>query len=191
VARFSADGELDATFGSEGIASADIGGVDGAFALSVHADDSIAVVGSSFSEETARTVMAVALFTADGDVDEAFGTNGKATVAFGGDGIDVAQAVTFIGEERLVIGGYATASGARRFALAALESKGEETPSCTGDCDGDGMVFVNELLSMINIGLGTANVSTCEAGDPSGDGFVTVDEILTAVNHALNGCPIV
>jgi len=190
VTRFSADGDLDMTFGSDGIALSDVGGVDGAFALSVREDDSIAVAGSSFSEATSKTVMAVALFTPDGDEDQSFGMNGKATVAFGGDGGDVAQAVTFVGSDRLVLGGYATAAGARRFALAALETEGEETPPCTGDCDGDGMVFVNELLSMINIALGTANVSTCEAGDPSGDGFVTVDEILGAVNNALNGCPI-
>lgn len=59
---------------------------------------------------------------------------------------------------------------------------------CVGDCDCNGAVTVDELVRMVNIALGTADVATCLAGDPSGDGQVTVDEILTAVNHALTGC---
>jgi hypothetical protein len=42
---------------------------------------------------------------------------------------------------------------------------------------------------MVNIALGDAPVSACEAGDANHDGRITVDEILTAVNDALNGCP--
>ena len=63
------------------------------------------------------------------------------------------------------------------------------TGSCIGDCDGSAVVTVDELLTMVNIALGDAQVSDCEAGDSSGDGQITVDEILTAVNNALDGCP--
>jgi pimeloyl-ACP methyl ester carboxylesterase len=59
---------------------------------------------------------------------------------------------------------------------------------CTGDCDGGGKVTVNEIIIMVNIALGNADVSACRAGDASQDGQITVDEILTAVNNALNGC---
>jgi hypothetical protein len=41
---------------------------------------------------------------------------------------------------------------------------------------------------MVNIGLGTTALQTCEAGDANGDGQITVDEILAAVNNALSGC---
>jgi hypothetical protein len=61
--------------------------------------------------------------------------------------------------------------------------------ACVGDCNGDTQVTVDEIVTMVNIALGQANVSACQAGDPSGDGAVTVDEILQAVNNALNGCP--
>jgi len=60
--------------------------------------------------------------------------------------------------------------------------------SCTGDCSGDGEVTVNELITMVNIALGTANVSTCGAGDANGDGQITINEIIAGVNNALNGC---
>jgi hypothetical protein len=60
---------------------------------------------------------------------------------------------------------------------------------CTGDCTNDGAVTVNELITMVNIALGNAPVTACEAGDESGDGEITVNEIVAAVNNALNGCP--
>jgi len=61
---------------------------------------------------------------------------------------------------------------------------------CAGDCNDDGTVTVDEILTMVNIALGNADVSTCLAGDVNGDGQVTVDEILTAVNNALDGCGV-
>lgn len=62
------------------------------------------------------------------------------------------------------------------------------TPTCVGDCNGDGQVTVDDILTMVNIALGNANISTCLAGDANHDGQITVDEILTAVDNALNGC---
>ncbi len=63
-------------------------------------------------------------------------------------------------------------------------------PSCIGDCNGDGIVTVDELLTMVNIALGNAQLQSCVAGDDNGDGQISVDEILTAVNNGLNGCPL-
>jgi hypothetical protein len=61
-------------------------------------------------------------------------------------------------------------------------------PACAGDCDGDGSVAVNELISAVNIALGNAPVSGCTAVDTSGDGDVAVNELIQAVNSALTGC---
>jgi hypothetical protein len=47
---------------------------------------------------------------------------------------------------------------------------------------------VDEILTMVNIALGTTPVADCLPGDRSQDGTITVDEILTAVNNALSGC---
>jgi hypothetical protein len=49
-------------------------------------------------------------------------------------------------------------------------------------------VSVDDILSMVNIALGNAEMLACTAGDANGDGTITVDEILIAVNNALNGC---
>jgi hypothetical protein len=65
---------------------------------------------------------------------------------------------------------------------------GRAAAQCGGDCDGDGSVTVADIVTLINIALGTASVTTCPPGDTSNDGMITVDEILTAVNNALHGC---
>jgi subtilisin family serine protease len=61
-------------------------------------------------------------------------------------------------------------------------------PLCTGDCDGDGAVTVDELVVGVNIALGSAQVDACRVFDASNDGSVTVDELVAAVGYALNGC---
>jgi hypothetical protein len=59
---------------------------------------------------------------------------------------------------------------------------------CVGDCDGSGEVSIDELLSLVNIALGTTSLAACPAGDRDHDSTVTVDEILVAVDAALTGC---
>jgi hypothetical protein len=62
-------------------------------------------------------------------------------------------------------------------------------PPCPGDCSGDRSVTVDEILTLVNIALGNATITLCDASDLNGDGSITVDEILAAVHSALNGCP--
>lgn len=65
-----------------------------------------------------------------------------------------------------------------------------DTPStCVGDCTNEGQVRIDDLLTLVNIALGEADISTCGAGVGTGVTQVTVDQIVTAVNNALNGCP--
>jgi hypothetical protein len=58
---------------------------------------------------------------------------------------------------------------------------------CAGDCNGDGQVTIDEILTLVSIALGNTNVD-CPNGDLNHDEQVTVDEILAAVNAALTGC---
>lgn len=59
---------------------------------------------------------------------------------------------------------------------------------CVGDCDGDGTVTVDEIVTAVNIALGSRSIDDCPAADANGDNEVTVDEIIRAVNNALLGC---
>jgi hypothetical protein len=49
-------------------------------------------------------------------------------------------------------------------------------------------VAINELISCVNIALGTAQLSSCSACDANGDGMVEINELIAAVNNALVGC---
>jgi hypothetical protein len=61
------------------------------------------------------------------------------------------------------------------------------TPTpCVGDCNGNGQVTVDEILTLVNIALGKDQVSRCPHGIPDG-AAVDVALILQAVNNALNG----
>jgi hypothetical protein len=62
-------------------------------------------------------------------------------------------------------------------------------PQCVGDCDGSGDVTVNEIITMVNIALGTLPLSACQVGDADGSGDITVNEIIAAVGFALTSCP--
>ena len=61
--------------------------------------------------------------------------------------------------------------------------------ACAGDCGGDGMVTVSELITGVNIALGSAQAGQCTSFDGNGDGQVVVNELVSAVANALNGCP--
>jgi hypothetical protein len=63
-------------------------------------------------------------------------------------------------------------------------------PVCTGDCNQDGLVTVDELVKGVNIALGLLPVEDCTSFDRNEDGSVTVDELVIAVNAALVGCPV-
>jgi hypothetical protein len=60
---------------------------------------------------------------------------------------------------------------------------------CTGDCDQNGYVTVDELIKMVNIALGVVSVEACDTGDLNHDGQITIDELVVAVHIALAGCP--
>lgn len=58
---------------------------------------------------------------------------------------------------------------------------------CPGDCTGNGIVDVAELVTLIGVALGERPWEYCHRGDRDGDGAVQVDEILRAVRSALDG----
>lgn len=59
---------------------------------------------------------------------------------------------------------------------------------CVGDCDGSSSVTIDELVTGVNIALGSAPMRVCPAFDCNHDGQVTVNCLVRAVNAALNGC---
>jgi hypothetical protein len=60
--------------------------------------------------------------------------------------------------------------------------------ACTGDCNDDGMVGINELIRGVNIALENTPATDCPAFDANGDSQVTITELIQGVGHALDGC---
>jgi len=66
---------------------------------------------------------------------------------------------------------------------------GTARAECMGDCDGGGVVAINELITCINIALDVQTVERCTACDPNGDATVAINEIIAGVNIALGVVP--
>jgi hypothetical protein len=62
------------------------------------------------------------------------------------------------------------------------------TSGCFGDCNFDGQVTIDELVTLASIGLGTAPLAECPAADVNQDLRITVNEIVAASNTAITGC---
>jgi hypothetical protein len=71
----------------------------------------------------------------------------------------------------------------------ALTARPVAAATCTGDCNGDGTVSIDELINGVNILLGRVAVQQCTASDRDGNGTVTIDELVVAVRSTLEGCP--
>jgi photosystem II stability/assembly factor-like uncharacterized protein len=63
----------------------------------------------------------------------------------------------------------------------------QQFDSCIGDCDDSGDVRVNELVTLMSIGLDDASPAACPNGVPSG-ATIGIALIIQAVNNGLNGC---
>jgi hypothetical protein len=74
------------------------------------------------------------------------------------------------------------------FAACVLVASRAPAQTCVGDCNGDGMVAINELITGVNIALGATPLSTCPSFDINGDNMVGINELITAVNNALGTC---
>lgn len=124
VARYNADGTLDATFGAGGrlvqVLSDDI---DEAKAVAPLSGGKMLVAG------TGADTFALVRYNADGSLDTSFGTGGVVTTSFGND--DNANAMIVQADGKIVLGGTALGVGATSadFAVARYLSDGSLDPA--------------------------------------------------------------
>lgn len=71
--------------------------------------------------------------------------------------------------------------------LVAALATGQQTP-CVGDCNADGRVTIDEVVTGVNIALLNLALERCPSFDVSHESVVTVDELITAVDNALDDC---
>ena len=59
--------------------------------------------------------------------------------------------------------------------------------TCVGDCKGESKIDIGDLITGVNIALGSLPVSACPAFE-NAQGKVDIAQLIKAVNDALNGC---
>jgi hypothetical protein len=73
--------------------------------------------------------------------------------------------------------------------LSAVSPALAGEPRCAGDCDGNGVVPVGEVVLCVQIPLGRVALESCPNADPTGDGNVGIDDLIAAVETSITSCP--
>jgi len=136
LARYNADGSLDASFDGDGLTTTDFAGVtfEQAYAVAIQADGKIVAAGLGSSS------FAVARYNTDGSLDTGFDGDGKTTTAFGGS-FEEARALAIQADGKIIAAGQTALSVASEdnFALARYNTDG----SLDNSFDGDGKVITD------------------------------------------------
>lgn len=61
--------------------------------------------------------------------------------------------------------------------------------ACAGDCNDDGAVSIDELVTNVGIAITQSSVDACRIADMNTDGFIAINELIASVGHSLEGCP--
>jgi cysteine-rich repeat protein len=86
--------------------------------------------------------------------------------------------------------GYARpGEGSVNCSIGAYEYDAADLLLCNGDCNGDGEITVDEIITGINIALGRVSVCACMPCDTDENGVISIAELIRAVHLALTGCP--
>lgn len=65
----------------------------------------------------------------------------------------------------------------------------QSTPQvCVGDCSGDRNVTVDEIVTGVNLALGSAALFSCGAFDADGNAEVLIDDLVRGIQFMLSGC---
>jgi uncharacterized delta-60 repeat protein len=120
VARLEANGTLDTTFGNDGMALVDTGGITGyGMGMALQADGRIVMAGVADNVSTVAQ-FALARINPDGAPDTTFGNDGQLTTAIGSE-YSAAHAVVVQPDGKIVAGGYSMTAGTSNFVLARFD----------------------------------------------------------------------
>jgi uncharacterized delta-60 repeat protein len=151
LARLNANGALDSTFGTGGIATADFGGDDFGLAMARQANGRILVAGLSRPTEVGATTATEVGATTGGAVVARFRANGLLDPDFDGDGrlmfgTGSVRAVLVQPDRRIVVAG--NANGSQTMTVTRLRPNG--SPDTTFDGDGTATIDFGSLADAGN-----------------------------------------
>jgi uncharacterized delta-60 repeat protein len=125
LARYNADGSLDASFGAGGkvITDVAVNGNDFLAGLALQSDGKIIAAGSSIPLGPDGSNFAVVRYDTNGVLDPTFGTGGIASIDFGS-AREIGRAVALQLDGKIVVGGETTTDFRPQFALARYNVDG-------------------------------------------------------------------
>ncbi len=123
LAKYKTDGTLDSTFGTNGKVTTDISnGTDIIFSLAFESDWSVVVGGFAFNG--LKMNFALAKYTANGALDNTFGTGGKVVTSIG-DSADLIWSISVdTSSHKIIAGGFSGNGINNDFALARYNGDG-------------------------------------------------------------------
>ncbi len=132
LARYNANGTLDATFSGDGRQTTDFGGYEAARGVAIQGDGKIVVVGASSNNSTTNgAAFVLARYNPDGSLDTSFSGDGKQAI---GSDFDSASAVAIQADGRIVaVGTCCGMHGGNLFLIARFRPNGSLDPTFTGD----------------------------------------------------------
>jgi uncharacterized delta-60 repeat protein len=141
LARYSADGGLDTSFGDAGSTTTEFfGGADFACAVAIQSDGKIVAAGTANSGATGFD-FALTRYNTNGSLDTSFGTGGKVNTDFFGRD-DIAFSLFVQSDGRIVAFGFATtAAGKKDMAVVRYNSDGSFNGNHAWDFDVDTTAF--------------------------------------------------
>jgi uncharacterized delta-60 repeat protein len=104
IARFNTNGNIDTSFGVNGIVVIDVGGADDE-ALSVELDSSQRIVVSGYTNNGSNEDVVLVRLETDGSRDTKFGSNGVVTTSVGS-GDERSTSLSIQADGKIVLGGY-------------------------------------------------------------------------------------
>jgi uncharacterized delta-60 repeat protein len=126
AARYNEDGSLDSTFGG-GTGKATIAmstGADHGYCMALQGDGKILVGGYYNAFGTQGFNFALARFTSAGAVDTGFGGGTGKVLTDLNNGADQARCMAVQSDGKILLGGFGTVSGQRRFAMVRYDAAG-------------------------------------------------------------------
>jgi uncharacterized delta-60 repeat protein len=177
LARFSADGALDTTFGDAGFVTTDIGGDVQEEALAVAIDPEGRIVAAGYSGFDAT--LAIARYAPDGSLDPSFGTGGLVVGTVPGRGYAVAVAP----DGSIIVGGEAAVTdSATDYADLLLARFGADGTLDTDFGDAGRVVIdasdvTNTVRNLVLLADGSIVASGEPYGDPVGSNYTDVAKL--------------
>lgn len=131
VARFTAAGALDATFGGDGIVVLDLGGTEDAAGVALDAQGRVVVATTRTQGSTVE--FALARLRTDGELDTNFSDTGRRVLDFGSSAESRAAGVAVQPDGKIVVAGTRTNASGSVFAIARLEPDGDFDTTFAGN----------------------------------------------------------